>query len=95
MSIVELRMVVPGRRGQRAVILDYDFLRLPIFEVMPPSQAEMDAAYASFVAFRNGSGHSVNLNFGDVFRFALAKVRALPLVFKGNDFSQTDIARAS
>lgn len=94
-SIVEARMVVHGRRGQRAVILMDDFLRLPMFEVVPPGQAEMDAAYAAFVAFGKGSGHPANLNFGDVFSYALAKVRALPLLFKGNDFLQTDIACAS
>ena len=54
----------------------------------------MDAAYAAFVAFGKGSGHPAGLNFGDVFSYALAKVRNLPLLFKGDDFSQTDIARA-
>lgn len=93
-SVVEARMVVHGRRGQRAVVLVDDFLRLPMFEVVPPSLAEMDAAYAAFVAFGKGSGHPASLNFGDIFSYALAKVRALPLLFKGNDFSQTDIACA-
>ena len=93
-SVVEARMVVHGRRGQRAVVLVDDLLRLPMFEVVPPSVAEMDAAYAAFVAFGKGSGHPASLNFGDIFSYALAKVRALPLLFKGNDFSQTDIACA-
>ncbi len=31
------------------------------------------------------------LNFGDIFAYALAKTRNLPLLFKGNDFSETDI----
>jgi len=31
------------------------------------------------------------LNFGDVFSYALAKVRDLPLLCKGNDFADTDI----
>ena len=55
---------------------------------------EMDAAYAAFVAYGRGSGHPAGLNFGDVFSYALAKVRGLPLLFKGQDFSQTDIANA-
>ena len=93
-SVVEARMVVHGRRGQRAVVLVDDLLRLPMFDVVPPSLAEMDAAYAAFVAFGKGSGHPASLNFGDIFSYALAKVRALPLLFKGNDFSQTDIACA-
>lgn len=93
-SVVEARMVVHGRRGQRAVVLVDDLLRLPMFAVVPPNVAEMDAAYAAFVAFGKGSGHPASLNFGDIFSYALAKVRALPLLFKGNDFSQTDIACA-
>ncbi|WP_295441368.1 type II toxin-antitoxin system VapC family toxin [uncultured Thiodictyon sp.] len=93
-SVVEARMVVHGRRGQRAVVLLDDILRLPMFDVVAPGLAEMDAAYAAFVAFGKGSGHPAGLNFGDVFSYALAKVRALPLLFKGEDFSQTDIASA-
>lgn len=93
-SVVEARMVVHGRRGQRAVVLVDDLIRLPMFEVVAPGQAEMDAAYAAFVAFGKGSGHPAALNFGDVFSYALAKVRGLPLLFKGNDFSQTDIGSA-
>ena len=87
-------MVVHGRRGQRAVVLVDDLIRLPLFELVAPGPKEMDAAYAAFVAFGKGSGHPASLNFGDVFSYALAKVRGLPLLFKGDDFSQTDIASA-
>lgn len=93
-SVVEARMVVHGRRGQRAVVLVDDLLRLPLFSVAPPGPAEMDAAYAAFVAFGKGSGHPAALNFGDVFSYALAKVRGLPLLYKGSDFAETDIASA-
>ena len=93
-SVVEARMVVHGRRGQRAVVLVDDLLRLPIFEITAPGPAEMDAAYGAFVAFGNGSGHPAALNFGDVFSYALAKVRGLPLLYKGCDFAETDIASA-
>ena len=93
-SVVEARMVVHGRRGQRAVVLVDDLIRMSIFEVISPGPAEMDAAYAAFVAFGKGSGHAAGLNFGDVFSYALAKVRGLPLLFKGQDFSETDIVSA-
>jgi ribonuclease VapC len=93
-SVVEARMVVHGRRGQRAVVLVDDLLRLPLFEIVPPGPAETDAAYAAFVAFGKGSGHPAGLNFGDVFSYALAKVRALPLLYKGGDFAETDIGSA-
>jgi len=38
--------------------------------------------------------HPASLNFGDCFAYALAKERACPLLFIGNDFSQTDIVAA-
>ena len=90
-SVLEARMVVHGRRGQRAVVLVDDLLRLPVFEMVAPGVAESEAAYAAFVAFGKGSGHPAGLNFGDVFSYALAKVRGLPLLFKGDDFSHTDL----
>jgi ribonuclease VapC len=48
----------------------------------------------AFVIFGKGSGHPAGLNFGDVFSYALAKVQAVPLLFNGNDFAQTDLVSA-
>lgn len=93
-SVVEARMVVHGRRGQRAVVLFDEFLRLPYFEQVAPDAATADAAYAAFVAFGKGSGHPAQLNFGDVFSYALARTRQLPLLYKGEDFAQTDVVSA-
>jgi ribonuclease VapC len=93
-SVVEARMVIYGRRGHRAVVMLDDLLRLPMFEVVAPGPAETDAAYAAFVVYGKGSGHPAGLNFGDLFSYALAKVRGLPLLFKGDDFSRTDIVSA-
>ncbi len=93
-SVLEARMFIDGRRGQRAVILADDMLRLRPFEMVAPGPAEIDTAYAAFVTFGKGSGHPAGLNFGDLFGYALAKTRGLPLLFKGNDFSQTDIISA-
>jgi ribonuclease VapC len=94
-SAVEARMVVHGRRGQRGVVLLDDLLRLPNFELVAPDLSEADAAYAAFVTYGRGSGHPAGLNFGDVFSYALAKVRGLPLLYKGADFGQTDIRSAA
>ena len=93
-SVLEVKMVIHGRRGARAVVFIDDLFRLPLFEITPPGRDDMDAAYAAFVAFGKGSGHPAALNFGDVFAYALAKVRGLPLLFKGNDFAETDIEPA-
>jgi ribonuclease VapC len=93
-SVVEARMVVHGRRGQRGVVLLNDLLRLPNFELIAPDISEADTAYAAFVTYGRGSGHPASLNFGDVFSYALAKERGLPLLYKGADFAQTDIVSA-
>ncbi|WP_225765919.1 type II toxin-antitoxin system VapC family toxin [Inquilinus sp. Marseille-Q2685] len=93
-SVVESRMVVFGRRGPRAVTFLDDLLRQPPFEFVAPDMSEMDAAYSAFVAFGRGSGHPAQLNFGDVFSYALAKIRGVPLLYKGDDFAQTDIRSA-
>jgi ribonuclease VapC len=90
-SVVETRMVVHGRRGQRAVVLADDLLRLSVFTLVPPSIEDMDMAYSAFVRYE-GSGHKADLNLDDVFSYALAKARRVPLPFKGNDFAGTNVA---
>jgi ribonuclease VapC len=93
-SVLEVKMVVYGRRGPRAAVLVDDMLRLPIFEIVPPGVSDLEAAFNAFIAFGKGSGHSAALNYGDLFAYALAKVRNLPLLFKGTDFAETDILPA-
>ena len=48
----------------------------------------------AFVTFGKGSGHPAGLNVGDVFSYALAKVREVPLLYKGDVFGHTDIVSA-
>ena len=93
-SVVEVEMTVHARRGTRAVVLVDDLISLPLFEIVPPGFADMDAAFAAYLAFGKGSGHPAALNFGDVFAYALAKTRDLPLLFKGDDFAKTDLRSA-
>ena len=47
----------------------------------------------AYAAFGKGN-HPARLNFGDCFAYALAKQTGEPLLFKGDDFSQTDIVSA-
>jgi ribonuclease VapC len=93
-SVLEAKMVIYGRRGPRAVVLVEDMLRLPVFEIVPPGPDDLAAAFNAFIAFGKGSGHPAGLNYGDLFSYALAKVRNLPLLFKGSDFAETDIRSA-
>jgi ribonuclease VapC len=54
---------------------------------------DADQADAARVAYRlYGKGrHRAGLNYGDCFSYALAKVSGQPLLFKGDDFTHTDI----
>ena len=57
---------------------------------------DVDQAHLARQAFRQyGKGrHPAGLNFGDCISYALAKSLAQPLLYKGQDFSQTDIQAA-
>ncbi|HYC05974.1 MAG TPA: type II toxin-antitoxin system VapC family toxin [Azospirillaceae bacterium] len=90
-TVVEARMVVQARRNDRVLQLTNDLLGLPVFEIVPPGPAEVEAAIRAFSTFGKGMGHPAQLNLGDVFSYALAKVHGVPLLYKGNDFSRTDI----
>ena len=54
---------------------------------------DREQAYAARRAFsRFGKGrHPAGLNYGDCFSYALATVRGEPLLYKGEDFGQTDV----
>jgi ribonuclease VapC len=55
--------------------------------------AEQDGALEAVHRFGKGR-HPAKLNMGDCFAYGCAKANGLPLLFKGDDFSQTDIAQA-
>jgi ribonuclease VapC len=62
--------------------------------VVPIELDQLAVARHAFSRYGKGMGHPAQLNFGDCFSYALAKTRDLPLLFKGSDFSQTDIVSA-
>ncbi len=48
-------------------------------------------AVAAFATYGKGRGHPSKLNLADCMSYACARVHRVPLLFKGNDFSKTDI----
>jgi ribonuclease VapC len=52
---------------------------------------QMASARAAYARFGRGTGHPAGLNFGDCMAYAAARVTRRPLLFKGEDFSHTDI----
>ena len=51
-----------------------------------------DLALAAFAHYGKGQGHPARLNLGDCFAYAMAKQHGVPLLYKGDDFSKTDLA---
>ena len=93
-TVIEAR-VVAHRRGGKALVEALDDLLMTIStQVVPVEEPEADIAHAAFVQYGKGSGHPAQLNFGDLFSYALAKARGVPLLYKGDDFVHTDIEAA-
>lgn len=90
-SVVEIGLVVESRYGA-AGGRELDLLIAKAALSIEPVTAEQ-AEIAREAWRRYGKGrHSAGLNFGDCSSYALAKATGEPLLFKGDDFAQTDIA---
>lgn len=70
-----------------------EMLALLSVRVAPVDDATLHHAIAGFRTYGKGR-HPAALNFGDCFAYGLAKATGLPLLFKGDDFSRTDILSA-
>jgi ribonuclease VapC len=91
-NFVELSIVVEGQIGPNAGRQCDTFLRRAGILIEPVTLEQAHLARQAFLDFGKRR-HPAGLNFGDCFAYALAKVTAEPLLFKGEDFKQTDIAR--
>lgn len=63
-------------------------------EVVPITEETAHAAVLAFEQYGRGRGQKASLNFGDCLSYACAKAYGATLLFKGDDFAQTDIAKA-
>lgn len=92
-TLVETRLVLEGYLFGRAHSTLRAFLHGTGITIVPFDGAMFEAAADAFVRFGKGR-HPAKLNFGDCLSYAVARVHALPLLFKGNDFVHTDIVSA-
>lgn len=60
-------------------------------EPSPMQPADASAAFDAYRRYGRGTGHNAKLNFGDCFSYALAKSLGVDLLYKGDDFTHTDI----
>ena len=93
-SFVETGMVLRrDRSGQRQQLFEELIVALRL-SIAAVTEQQARAALAAFGSYGKGRGHAASLNFGDCFAYALAKVSGEPLLFKGTDFSRTDVQAA-
>lgn len=71
-----------------------EFLSVARIRCVPIATEEAATALAAFARYGKGRGHPAQLNLGDCFAYAMARNRQVPLLFKGNDFTTTDIEPA-
>jgi ribonuclease VapC len=68
-----------------------EFLRIADVRSVSIGGAEAATALDAFARYGKGRGHPAQLNMGDCFAYAVAKNHDTRLLFKGDDFSKTDI----
>ena len=93
-NYVEAAVVIDGSRDPIASRRFDELLATSRTMVEPVTREQAWIAREAYRDFGKGSGHPARLNFGDCFAYALARVTGEPLLYKGEDFAQTDLSSA-
>ena len=93
-TYVETAAVIDASRDPIASRRFDDLLHEAQFAIESVTEVQARIAREAYRDFGRGSGHPARLNFGDCFAYALAKAMNEPLLFKGADFTRTDITSA-
>ncbi|CAM4037614.1 type II toxin-antitoxin system VapC family toxin [Janibacter anophelis] len=86
-TVLECTLVLGPRRTE---LLD-ELLQVVAAEIVPFDEEQLALAREAHRRYGRGSGSAARLNFGDCFTYALAHSRGEPLLFKGDDFTRTDV----
>jgi ribonuclease VapC len=92
-TYLELTLVIEKQLGPEGTRHAENFVRRAGIQIEPVTVEQGLIARQAFFDFGKGR-HPAALNYGDCFPYALAKALDEPLLFKGNDFSQTDVESA-
>lgn len=93
-NFVETAIVIDASRDPIASRRFDDLVKEAELLIEPVTEVQARIARDAYRDYGHGSGHPARLNFGDCFAYALARATGEPLLFKGSDFSHTDIASA-
>ena len=89
-SFVETSLVLVSRFGSKAMQEIDNFIGKAQIRIRSVDENQALIARSAFLEFGKGR-HPAQLNFGDCFAYALAKGLDQPLLFKGENFSKTDV----
>lgn len=90
-NILEAAIVIDGSRDPIASRRLDGPVAKSCLVIEPVTKEQADIARLAYRDFGKGSGHPTALNFGDCFAYSLPKLSGEPLLFKGEDFSLTDV----
>jgi ribonuclease VapC len=93
-NYVETAAVIDASRDPIASRRFDDLVREAQFVIEPVTETQARIAREAYRDFGRRTGHPARLNFGDCFAYALAKAVNEPLLFKGDDFTHTDVTPA-
>lgn len=94
-NFLEAAVVIDGSRDPVASRKFDELVREARLTIEPVTEAQVRIAREAYRDFGKGTGHPAQLNFGDCFAYALAKTMGEPLLFKGQDFTHTDVVPAA
>ena len=92
-TLLELHIVMLNRHGGRAGQLVDRLIQDAGFQIEYFTAQHLELAREAYARYGKGR-NTAGLNYGDCFSYALAKAAGLPLLFKGSDFSKTDLVAA-
>ena len=90
-TLLETSIVLDARAPLRSSRRLDRLLRDLRLDVVPVDAEQVAVARAAYRDYGKGSGHPAGLNFGDCFAYALAITTGMPLLYKGEDFTHTDV----
>jgi ribonuclease VapC len=93
-TMVEASIVLRTFRGLRVNDEELDHFVAEALRIVDVDSVQVEIARHAHLRYGKGMGHPAQLNFGDCFSYALAKSLDAPLLYKGGDFTKTDIKSA-